>query len=88
MKVVSKDTQKELSMTKETKEGTQTSEKEEEKNCDTENNKENGNASNVEDKDAKSPSTKRSKRIFPSFSLSRRKKEVGILKRNFLPTLY
>ena len=76
MKVVSKDTQKQLSTAKETKEGKHTPEKEEEKNCDSEENKQNGNASNVEDKDAKSPSTKKSTRMFPSFSFSRRKKEV------------
>ena len=85
MKIASKDNQKQLSITKERTEDKPTSGKEKEKHCDSEDNKENGNASNAEDKDAKSPSTKKSKRIFPSFSLSRRKKEVRILHRYISP---
>ena len=44
-------------------------------NGETEENVENGNESNVDEKENKSPTTKKSKRMFP-FNLSRRKKEV------------
>ena len=48
-------------------------------NGETEENVENGNESNVDEKENKSPTTKKSKRMFP-FNLSRRKKEVCVIK--------
>ena len=54
-----------------------------EKNVDSQEGEENGNISNMDEKENKSPVTKK-KRIFP-FSLSRRKKDVSIWIAIFIP---